>query len=41
MAQENGKNGETVPGAANLAFVEGLYENYLREPNSVPSDWQK
>jgi len=41
MATHNGKNGETVPGAANLAFVEGLYENYLREPNSVPPDWQK
>ncbi|HSU55548.1 MAG TPA: 2-oxoglutarate dehydrogenase E1 component, partial [Candidatus Dormibacteraeota bacterium] len=25
----------------NLAFVEGLYEDFLREPNSVPADWQK
>ncbi|MEY2467207.1 MAG: 2-oxoglutarate dehydrogenase component, partial [Verrucomicrobiota bacterium] len=24
----------------NLAFVEELYENFLREPNSVSSDWQ-
>jgi 2-oxoglutarate dehydrogenase E1 component len=28
------------PGAVNLAYVEGLYEDYLRDPSSVPSDWQ-
>jgi 2-oxoglutarate dehydrogenase E1 component len=25
---------------ANLAYVEGLYEDYLREATSVPPDWQ-
>jgi 2-oxoglutarate dehydrogenase E1 component len=30
-----------MPGVANLAFVEGLYETYLREPNSVPPDWRQ
>ena len=25
----------------NLAFVEGLYEDFLREPSSVPEDWQQ
>lgn len=35
------KNGNHTPGPANLAFVEGLYEDYLREPSSVPPDWQK
>ena len=29
------------PAPVNLAFVEGLYEDYLRDPSSVPSDWQK
>src|SRR5262249_15624617 len=28
-------------GSANLAFIEGLYEGYLREPSSVPPDWQR
>src|SRR5262245_58675798 len=28
-------------GAMNLAFVEGLYEDFLREPSSVPPDWQR
>src|SRR6266850_4265889 len=30
-----------LPGPANLAFVEGLYEQYLRDPSSVPADWQR
>ena len=29
-----------LPGTLNLAFVEGLYESYLQDPSSVPSDWQ-
>src|SRR5213076_3058395 len=29
-----------LPGPNNLAFVEALYEDYLREPSSVPPDWQ-
>ena len=31
---------DLTPGPANLGFIEGLYENYLRDPNSVPPDWQ-
>jgi len=30
-----------MPGAANLAFVEALYEDYLRDPSSVSPDWQR
>src|SRR4029077_336036 len=26
---------------ANLAFVEALYEDYLRNPSSVSTDWQR
>src|ERR1044071_5099591 len=29
------------PNAANLAFVERLYEDFLRDPGSVPPDWQQ
>src|SRR5579883_1663136 len=28
------------PGSLNLTFVEGLYADYLRDPNAVPPDWQ-
>lgn len=28
------------PGPITLAFVEGLYEDFLREPSSVSADWQ-
>jgi len=31
---------EPLPDVSNLAFVEGLYEDYLRDPASVPTDWQ-
>ena len=37
----NGNGHQTLPGAASLAFVEGLYEDYLRDPASVSSDWQE
>ncbi len=30
-----------LPGINNLGFVEGLYESFLRDPNSVPPDWQR
>src|ERR1051326_5656746 len=30
-----------LPGVSNLAFVEKLYEDYSRDPSSVPPDWQK
>ena len=29
------------PGTINLAFVENLYANYLRDPSSVSADWQE
>ena len=41
MATSNGHNSEALPGAANLAFAEGLYEDYLHEPSSVPEDWRQ
>lgn len=28
------------PATANLAFVEGLYSDFLRDPTSVPREWQ-
>ena len=30
-----------LPSNLNLAFVEGLYTDYLRDPASVPADWQE
>jgi 2-oxoglutarate dehydrogenase E1 component len=39
--RSNGNNSPTEPGAVNLAFVEGLYEDYLRDPASVAPDWQR
>ena len=29
------------PSPTNLPFVEELYERYLRDPNSVPTDWRR
>lgn len=41
MANANGHNGHDAgPGPVNLGFVEGLYEDYLRDPASVPADWR-
>ncbi len=28
------------PNSLSLAFVEGLYQDYLRDPSSVPADWR-
>jgi 2-oxoglutarate dehydrogenase E1 component len=39
--ERKGHDSDGQPGAVNLAFVEGLYEDYLREPSSVPPDWQR
>jgi 2-oxoglutarate dehydrogenase E1 component len=36
MKRENGE-----PSALNLAFVEGLFEDFLRDPESVPADWRR
>jgi 2-oxoglutarate dehydrogenase E1 component len=42
MATSNGqKSSAKPPGVANLQFVEGLYEEYLRDPASVAPDWQR
>src|SRR2546423_15681469 len=41
MAATTMENSPALPGANNLAFVESLYENYLRDPSSVPPDWQR
>src|SRR3954454_18185279 len=31
---------ESTPNSSNLAFIEGLYADYLRDPASVSSEWQ-
>jgi 2-oxoglutarate dehydrogenase E1 component len=41
MLNGNDTPAANVPGAANLAFVEALYEDYLRDPASVSPDWQR
>src|SRR6266850_1402988 len=35
-----GNETANLPGPNNLTFVESLYEDYLRDSSSVPSDWQ-
>jgi 2-oxoglutarate dehydrogenase E1 component len=32
---------ESFPNATNLAFVEGLYMDFLRDPSLVPLDWRQ
>src|ERR1051326_3418142 len=32
---------EDLPGSLSLGFVEALFEEYLRDPNSVSPDWRK
>ena len=41
MTTGNGQHADGQPGAASLAFVEGLYEDYLRDPASVSPDWRQ
>jgi hypothetical protein len=41
MATKEETGAELSWGPANLAFIEGLYEDYLREPSSLPPDWQR
>ena len=31
---------ERLPNTINLAFVEGLYLDYLKDPLSVPAEWR-
>ena len=40
MADQKNK-AALAPGPNNLAFVEGLYEDYARDPQSVPEDWRR
>jgi 2-oxoglutarate dehydrogenase E1 component len=40
MSQATGNN-HSDPGAVNLAYVEGLYEEFLRDPAAVSGDWQE
>src|SRR5438552_227627 len=30
-----------LPGSLNLSFVEALFQDYLRDPDSVPPDWKE
>lgn len=41
MQPPNNQHLEGSPGTANVAFVEALYEDYLRDPGSVAPDWQR
>jgi 2-oxoglutarate dehydrogenase E1 component len=38
---QNGKTALDSPSPTNLAFVEGLYEDFVRNPQSVSADWQQ
>src|SRR6267142_4508548 len=41
MAVKTQNGSPQLPGPANLAFVESLYEDFVRDPSSVPPDWQR
>ena len=41
MAEKTQNGSTALPGPSNLAFVEGLYESFVRDPSSVPTDWQR
>src|SRR5258708_7612793 len=41
MAVKTQNGSPQLPGPANLAFVESLYEDFARDPSSVPADWQR
>src|SRR5215475_11850862 len=41
MATKTQNGSPQVPGPGNLAFVESLYEDFVRDPSSVPADWQR
>lgn len=40
MAHPLSEPGNATPGVINLAYVEAMYEEYLRDPASVSADWQ-
>src|SRR5918992_1626928 len=31
---------ERLPNSLNVSFVESLYQDFLRDPKSVPADWR-
>src|SRR6187397_1695084 len=35
------RHSDPLPNASNLAFVEALYSDYLRDPASVPEPWRE
>jgi 2-oxoglutarate dehydrogenase E1 component len=41
MTEKTQNGSPQLPGPANLAFVESLYEDFVRDPSSVPADWQR
>src|SRR5678815_5041845 len=41
MSEKTQNGSAPLPGPGNLAFVESLYEDFVREPSSVPPDWQR
>jgi 2-oxoglutarate dehydrogenase E1 component len=41
MTEKRQNSPPPLPGPTNLAFVEGLYEDFVRDPSSVPADWQR
>src|SRR5262245_48434020 len=41
MAEKTQNGSPQWPGPANLAFVESLYGDFVRDPSSVPADWQR
>lgn len=41
MPPLTGQHPDVSPGTINVAFVEALYEDYLRDPASVAPDWQQ
>jgi len=41
MDSNREKSSVRLPNPGNLAFVESLFEDYLRDPSSVPADWQR
>src|SRR5215470_1100038 len=41
MSEKTQNGSPQLPGPTNLAFVESLYEDFVRDPSSVPADWQR
>src|SRR5205085_9254579 len=41
MTEGEAKEAQVFPAPANLSFIEGLYESYLRDPSNAPTDWRQ